>query len=422
MEIFLGWVIFSILVGVYAGNKGRSGVGFFFLSLLLSPLIGFIVAAVSSTNQNSVVERSDLKKCPACAEYVQREAQVCRFCRYQFAPVSTASQFAQEPSNAPVTSTTGEPQLGSGLANCLKWCERNPIWIFGLFIAVVVAAIVWGTTKQSYEQPTASISAATADASSTPRAQPRGNNSEAVSFARDMTSLNQATWPKAQAVWELDLTPEQLRSDILSYRRSVTHCSATITMSDEWLLKSERVQRDYIKANLDVLHRAPALLNESLDYYPHSSGQIVIKVGTRVVARGTYTPFKTGPITLEPETYVQDKPIQDKPTSQHTAEVTIVRHDGFVSFQGTTDLADSESILFSLSGQGYAGQTKATVAGGKFSTENFTNEGSSLAPGAYSLGLNVFNPVTGLMIAGRRNFELPTTKTLRVSFKPVNLR
>lgn len=38
-----GWIILSFVVYAVANNKGRSGCAWFFISLLLSPLIAFIV-------------------------------------------------------------------------------------------------------------------------------------------------------------------------------------------------------------------------------------------------------------------------------------------------------------------------------------------------------------------------------------------
>lgn len=46
MEVFFIWLLFALLVGVLASNRGRSGVGFFLLSAILSPLIGLIVVLV----------------------------------------------------------------------------------------------------------------------------------------------------------------------------------------------------------------------------------------------------------------------------------------------------------------------------------------------------------------------------------------
>jgi hypothetical protein len=84
--LFVGWFVFwflvylflAILFGVYASKKRRSGVGWFFLSLLVSPIITLIFLFILGPSHSS------LKKCPRCAEEVKIEAMVCRFCNYEF--------------------------------------------------------------------------------------------------------------------------------------------------------------------------------------------------------------------------------------------------------------------------------------------------------------------------------------------------
>ncbi|MFC1234438.1 hypothetical protein [Vibrio sp. F74] len=84
MFVVIMWLVFAVLVGVYASNKGRSGVGLFFVSLILSPIIGLIIALIMSPNQDKVEQSSiasgDMKKCPLCAELVRSEASVCKHC------------------------------------------------------------------------------------------------------------------------------------------------------------------------------------------------------------------------------------------------------------------------------------------------------------------------------------------------------
>ena len=46
MEFFIFWFIVSILVAVFASTKNRSGFGWFLLSLVVSPIISFILLAI----------------------------------------------------------------------------------------------------------------------------------------------------------------------------------------------------------------------------------------------------------------------------------------------------------------------------------------------------------------------------------------
>jgi hypothetical protein len=84
MELFLAWLALSVVAGVIASQKGRSGFGFFFLSVLLSPLVGIVAALVAGPNvtkvEQSQIESGLSKKCPFCAEIIKQEARVCRYC------------------------------------------------------------------------------------------------------------------------------------------------------------------------------------------------------------------------------------------------------------------------------------------------------------------------------------------------------
>lgn len=103
MELFIIWFVISIAIGVWAGNKGRTGFGWFLFALFLSPLVAGIFLAVSrDLSAPSVVANGVAPsyathvKCPDCAELVLREARVCKHCGCKLIP-TPADQTSEGP-------------------------------------------------------------------------------------------------------------------------------------------------------------------------------------------------------------------------------------------------------------------------------------------------------------------------------------
>jgi hypothetical protein len=86
------WIWLSHAIGKAAERRGRAYWGFFWLSLLVSPIImGIIVAALpyddasgkaqtSAGGSDSRLQVSDTAECPYCAEEVKVKALVCKHC------------------------------------------------------------------------------------------------------------------------------------------------------------------------------------------------------------------------------------------------------------------------------------------------------------------------------------------------------
>lgn len=69
MELFLGWIIFSFVVGFIGSGRKIGFWGAFFISLLLSPLIGLIITLISKSKENEAYEAQILN-----AQRSQQEA------------------------------------------------------------------------------------------------------------------------------------------------------------------------------------------------------------------------------------------------------------------------------------------------------------------------------------------------------------
>jgi hypothetical protein len=73
MEILIGWVGLAFVVAIFAAKRERSGIGWFFLALLISPLLaGLLLLALGSGTVQV--------RCPACRELVRSDALKCKHC------------------------------------------------------------------------------------------------------------------------------------------------------------------------------------------------------------------------------------------------------------------------------------------------------------------------------------------------------
>jgi hypothetical protein len=52
MEIAFFWFAFAVVVGVAASARGRNGFGWFFLALIVSPLIGLLLVLVMPSRRS----------------------------------------------------------------------------------------------------------------------------------------------------------------------------------------------------------------------------------------------------------------------------------------------------------------------------------------------------------------------------------
>jgi len=112
------WLVGSVVVGIAAAARGRLGVGWFVLAMLLSPLIaGFMLILFPA-----LADHRGKRECPACAEWISPDAKVCIHCGSQVTPIETFG--------------------GHMMVLLTSWSLTN--WInYGVRIAILIVVLVW---------------------------------------------------------------------------------------------------------------------------------------------------------------------------------------------------------------------------------------------------------------------------------------
>lgn len=120
---------------------------------------------------------------------------------------------------------------------------------------------------------------------------------------------------------------------------------------------------------------------------------ILLLVAFLLTACGSESePQKEEPISEETEQIEQD--VEKKVPIDVNINVEAVQEGGNVYFLGETNLPDFASLIFTITGENYNGQTKEIVINGKFKTELFSKKGDPLPTGEYSLSVSLSIPST----------------------------
>lgn len=127
LAIIFFWLVFSIVVGVMASGRGRSGFGWFILACLISPLVAsvFLLLVTNKAAERGRPHPSTHVKCPDCKELILKDARVCRFCGCKLAPLAPAA-LLEEPSPMQESS-------GTGASKVIYWAG----------LVAIIAAILW---------------------------------------------------------------------------------------------------------------------------------------------------------------------------------------------------------------------------------------------------------------------------------------
>lgn len=98
MAFIFFWLLFSAIPAVIASNKGRSGIGWFFVGLLVSPLLALILVLVLAPIKKAAADPTEERvSCPLCKEQISSEALRCPHCQGDIADLLVQPAPTPEP-------------------------------------------------------------------------------------------------------------------------------------------------------------------------------------------------------------------------------------------------------------------------------------------------------------------------------------
>ena len=95
LGIVMVWLVLAVITGVLAASKHRSGVGYFFLALLLSPIIGLLIVAclqpLEQTEAPALGTPGAAWQCPKCQYWNRSQDVLCNglWCKHERVTVET---------------------------------------------------------------------------------------------------------------------------------------------------------------------------------------------------------------------------------------------------------------------------------------------------------------------------------------------